>query len=90
MSEGIKKGTYAFGVIGHAGRGIAFLISGGILVYAGWFITDIETGGLSQTLRTLQSAPFGIWIFFIVAAGLTAFGIYLMLAALHLRLISKW
>ena len=90
MTDSVKRATYAFGIIGHAGRGIAFLISGGFLVYAGWFVTDIETGGLSQTLRTFQSAPFGIWIFFIVAAGLTAFGIYLVLAALHLRLIAKW
>ena len=88
MSDDVKKVTYGFGIVGHAGRGVAFLISGGFLAYAGWF--DIETGGLTQTLRTFQSAPFGIWIFFIVAAGLVAFGIYLMLAALHLRVIAKW
>lgn len=90
MSDEVKKVTYGFGIVGHAGRGVAFLFSGGFLVYAGWFVADIETGGLTQTLRTLQSAPFGIWIFLTVAAGLTAFGIYLVLAALHLRLIAKW
>ena len=90
MSDHIKKLTYGCGIVGHAGRGIAFLISGGFLVYAGWFVTDIETGGLSQTLRTFQAAPFGIWVFFIVAAGLTTFGLYLMLASLHLRLIARW
>ena len=90
MSGDVKRMTYGFGIIGHVGRGVAFLISGGFLVYAGWFAPDIETGGLTQTLRTLQSAPYGIWIFFAVAAGLAAFGIYLMLAALHLRLIAKW
>ncbi len=90
MSDDVKRVTYGFGIVGHVGRGIAFLISGGILVYAGWFVADIETGGLTQTLRTLQSAPFGIWIFFTVAAGLAAFGVYLVLAALHLRLIAKW
>lgn len=90
MSDEVKKVTYGFGIVGHVGRGVAFLISGSFLVYAGWFVADIETGGLTQTLRTFQSAPFGIWIFFTVAAGLAAFGIYLMLAALHLRLIAKW
>lgn len=90
MSDDVKRLTYGFGIVGHAGRGVAFLISGGFLVYAGWFVADIETGGLTQTLRTFQSAPFGIWIFFTVAAGLAAFGIYLVLAALHLRLIAKW
>ena len=90
MSEDVKRVTYGFGIVGHVGRGVAFLISGGFLVYAGWFVADIETGGLTQTLRTFQSAPFGIWIFFAVAAGLAAFGIYLVLAALHLRLIAKW
>ncbi|HKO43764.1 MAG TPA: DUF1206 domain-containing protein [Pyrinomonadaceae bacterium] len=90
MSYEVKRVTYGFGIAGHVGRGVAFLISGGVLVYAGWFAADIETGGLTQTLRTFQSAPFGIWIFFAVAAGLAAFGIYLVLAALHLRLIAKW
>ena len=90
MRDDIKRMTYGFGIVGHVGRGVAFLISGGLLVYAGWFVADIETGGLTQTLRTLQSAPFGIWIFFAVAAGLAAFGIYLMLAALHLRVIARW
>ena len=90
MSADVKRATYGFGIIGHVGRGVAFLISGGFLVYAGWFVADIETGGLSQTLRTFQSAPYGIWVFFTVAAGLAAFGIYLVLAALHLRLIARW
>ena len=90
MSDDVRRMTYGFGIVGHLGRGVAFLISGGFLVYAGWFVADIETGGLTQTLRTLQSAPFGIWIFFTIAAGLAAFGIYLVLAALHLRLIAKW
>ena len=90
MSDDVKRMTYGFGIVGHLGRGVAFLISGGFLVYAGWFVADIETGGLTQTLRTFQSAPFGIWIFFTVAAGLAAFGVYLMLAALHLRVIAKW
>ena len=90
MSEHVRKVTYGFGRAGHAGRGVAFLISGGFLVYAGWFVTDIDTGGLSQALATLQSAPLGNWIFFTVAAGLTAFGLYLMLAALYLRLITRW
>ena len=90
MSYEVKRVTYGFGIVGHVGRGVAFLISGGVLVYAGWFAADIETGGLTQTLRTFQSAPFGIWIFLAVAAGLAAFGIYLVLAALHLRLIAKW
>jgi hypothetical protein len=90
MSYEVKRVTYGFGTAGHLGRGVAFLFSGGFLVYAGWFAADIETGGLTQTFRTLQSAPYGIWIFFAVAAGLAAFGIYLVLAALHLRLIAKW
>ena len=90
MSNDFKRMTYGFGIVGHVGRGVAFLISGGFLVYAGWFVADIETGGLTQTFRTLQSAPFGIWIFFTIAAGLAAFGVYLVLAALHLRLIARW
>ncbi len=90
MTEQVRNMTFGFGVAGHVGRGVAFFITGAFLVYAGWFVADLETGGLGQTLRTFQSAPFGIWIFFAVAAGLTAYGLYLLLAAFYLRLISTW
>lgn len=90
MSDGVKNMTHALGIAGHVGRGVAFLISGGFLVYAGWFVPEIETGGLGQTLRALQDQPFGLFIFFAVAAGLTAYGLYLLMAALYLRLIPRW
>ncbi len=90
MSDQVNKMTFGFGMAGHAGRGVAFLISGVFLVYAGWFVPDIETGGLSQTLRAFGAASFGIWVFFTVAAGLTAYGLYLLLAAWYLRLIASW
>lgn len=90
ISDRVKRITCGCGVLGHAGRGVAFLISGAFLVYAGWFVADIETGGLSQTLRTFEAGTFGLWIFFAVAAGLTTFGLYLLLAAWYLRLITRW
>ena len=90
MSEQVKRATFGFGIAGHAGRGLAFLISGVFLVYAGWFVAGIETGGLSQTFRAFGAAPFGIWVFSAVAAGLTAYGLYLLLAAWYLRLIASW
>lgn len=90
MTERAKKITYGFGVAGHAGRGVAFLITGAFLVYAGWFVRDIEVGGISSIAKTLEAWPFGTWIFFAVVAGLTAYGLYLLFAAWYLRVISTW
>jgi len=88
MSDDVKKMTYGCGVAGYAGRGVAFLVSGAFLVYAGWFVPDIEVGGMSSVLKTFQTWPFGTWIFFAVAAGLTAYGLYLLFAAWYLRVVQ--
>lgn len=40
-----------------------------------------EAAGLGEALAALASRPFGPWGLAIVAAGLTAYGIYLMVKA---------
>jgi len=80
----------ACGIVGYAGRGVAFLIVGVFLVYAGWFVEEVEARGLSDILRRLEAQPWGAWLLLAVAAGLIAYGLYLVLAARYLRLIATW
>ncbi len=90
MSRRVERATLACGVAGHAGRGVAFLITGAFLAYAGWFVEEVEARGYGDILRALEERPFGRWVLIAVAAGLTAYGFYLLLAARRLRLIAAW
>jgi hypothetical protein len=90
MSRRFERVTLACGIAGYAGRGIGFLIIGAFLVYAGWYVEEVEARGFGNILRTLEDQPFGAWMLIAAAAGLTAYGLYLLLAAWYLRLIAAW
>jgi hypothetical protein len=90
MSSRMRRVALACGVVGYAGRGLAFLIVGLFLVYAGWFVEEVEARGLGDILRRLEAQPWGTWMLIAVAVGLIAYGAYLLLAARYLRLIAMW
>ena len=90
MSRRVERATLACGIAGYAGRGVSFLILGAFLVYAGWYVEEVEARGFGNILRTLEDQPFGAWILIAAAVGLTAYGLYLLLAARYLRLIATW
>ena len=90
MSHRVRRMTFASGVAGHAGRGVAFLLSGAFLIYTGLFVEVAEAGRLGNTVNTIETRALGAWMFFAAAAGLTAYGLYLLLAARYLRLIATW
>lgn len=90
MGRRSRRATLACGIAGYAGRGVGFLIIGSFLAYAGWYVEEVEARGFGDLLRALEDRPFGLWLLIAVAAGLTAYGLYLLLAARHLRLIAAW
>lgn len=90
MSTRMRRVVLTCGVVGHTGRGVAFLIVGAFLVYAGWFVEEVEARGLSDILRRLEAQPWGAWLLIAIAGGLIAYGLYLLLAARYLRLIATW
>jgi hypothetical protein len=90
MSGRVGRATLACGVVGYAGRGVGFLITGAFLVYAGWYVEEVEARGFGDILRALETQPFGAWVLVAAAVGLTAYGLYLLLAARRLRLIASW
>lgn len=90
MNGRVEKGTLACGSAGYAGRGVGFLIMGAFLTYAGWYVEKVEARGYGDILHTLEEQTFGVWILILFAAGLTAYGLYLLLAARCLRLIAAW
>lgn len=75
----------SLGVFGHVAKGVAFLVTGGLLLAAAVFADVRWVGGLDAGLRyllTLQSGPI---LLNVVAAGLIAFGLYLVARAAFLR-----
>jgi len=75
----------SLGVFGHVAKGVAFLVTGSLLLAAAVFADIRWVGGLDAGLRyllTLQSGPI---LLNVVAAGLIAFGLYLMARAAFLR-----
>jgi hypothetical protein len=90
MSERMKRVAFACGIAGHTALGVAFLIVGLFLVYAGWFVEEVEARRVSDVLSRLEAQPFGAWLLIAIAAGLAAYGLYLMLAAWYLRLVATW
>ncbi len=90
MSRGVERATLTCGIAGYAGRGVGFLILGAFLPYGGWYVEEVEARGFGDILRALEDQPFGVWILILAAVGLTAYGLYLLLAAWYLRLIAAW
>ena len=90
MTQRVRRITFACGIAGHVGRGVAFLLSGAFLVYIGLFVEVAEAGRFGNTVNTIETRPPGAWMFFAAAAGLTAYGLYLLFAAWYLRLIATW
>ena len=41
-------------------------------------------------VSTIETRSLGAWMFVATAAGLTAYGLYLLFAAWYLRLIATW
>lgn len=90
MSEDWRKIVFLCGGIGYAARGAAFLITGGILVYSGWFAGREQISGVGAAMQTVVAIPFGTILLALIAAGFIAYGLYLILVARYLRLIAAW
>ena len=75
----------SLGVFGHVAKGVAFLVTGGLLLAAAIFADIRWVGGLDAGLRYLLTLQSGPTLLNVVAAGLIAFGFYLMARAAFLR-----
>jgi hypothetical protein len=90
MSHRISRAAFVCGVMGHAGRGVAFFIVGAFLVYAGWYVEEVEARSLGDIIRMLEVQPFGAWVLITIATGLIAYGLFLLLVAWYLRRVASW
>jgi hypothetical protein len=69
------------GSVGYVAKGIAFALSGGLLVYAA-STEDLSTAtGLDGAMNAIVALPTGRWLLTAVAAGFAAFGVYALARA---------
>jgi hypothetical protein len=69
------------GTAGYVAKGIAFAVSGGLLVYAA-ATEDVSTAtGLDGAMNLIAAAPTGQWLLTAVAVGFAAFGLYALARA---------
>jgi hypothetical protein len=86
MSESGRFWATLSGRIGYVARGIVFCVVGSFLIQSARHFNPGEAKGLDGVLQTLSAWPFGPWAMGTVAAGLIAYGLYMMVEARYRRI----
>lgn len=86
MSSSKKFWALLSGRTGYCARGVVFCIVGGFLVQSARHFNPSEAKGLDGVLRALSQGPFGPWVMGTVAAGLLAYGFYMLVEARYRRI----
>ena len=75
-----------FGKWGYSAQGIVFLIVGGFLVSAAIYSDPRRARGLDGALQWVAQQAYGPWLLGLVAAGLGAYGLFMLVEARYRRL----
>ncbi|HEX6292469.1 MAG TPA: DUF1206 domain-containing protein [Herpetosiphonaceae bacterium] len=88
MSATEESWAIRSGRFGLAARGVVFGIIGSFLVQAALQYNPDKAQGLSGALQALARQPFGPWLLGVVAAGLVAYGVYMLVEARYRRIFT--
>lgn len=86
LSDTEQKSVKGISRFGLAARGVVFCIIGFFLIQAARQSDATEVQGLGEALQTLSQQPYGKWLMGIVALGLIAYGIYMVMQARYRRI----
>ena len=86
MSPREKRWTTRAGRLGHAARGVVFIVIGVFLAQAALQSDPDEARGLGGALSALAAQPFGPYLLGLVASGLVAFGLFMFVVARYRRI----
>jgi len=81
--------TTLLGRAGLAARGIVQGLVGLFLIQATLLFDPNKAQGSGGVLQSLARPPFGLWIVGVVAIGLVAYGIYMLVAARYSRIVTR-
>jgi hypothetical protein len=82
----LRRPMVLFGRIGHAARGAVFVLIGSALVRAALTTNAREAKGFAEALADIASRPFGTLLLTLVAAGLFAYGAFLIVTVKYRKL----
>ena len=87
MSRTEEMWATRLGRLGYAAHGLALGIIGAFIVVAAIQAQPQEARGLGGALSTLAQQPWGSWLLGIVALGLVAYGIFMLVLARYGRMV---
>lgn len=83
-----EKWVIGISKFGLAARGVVFCVIGFFLIQAARQSDASEARGLGEALQALVEQPYGPWILGVVAFGLVAYGIYMVIQARYRRVVT--
>jgi len=89
MSERGIRWAMRSGRFGFIARGVVFLIVGGVLIQAALHYDSTEAKGLDGVLQLLIRQSYGKWLLGLVALGLVAYGLYMLIEARYRRIAGS-
>jgi uncharacterized membrane protein YidH (DUF202 family) len=89
LSNGERKWVMTICRFGVAARGVVFCIIGWFLIQAATQYDPTQAGGLDRALQSLAQQPYGPWLLGIVALGLIAYGVYMVVQARYSQLAAN-
>jgi hypothetical protein len=87
LSAQTRRAVTRIGQCGYAARGTAFVLIGGFLVLAGARSQPDEARGLGGVLAAVGSEPFGQVLLGLVAVGLIAYGLHMLVSARYRQMV---
>jgi hypothetical protein len=81
-----RKGLTKFGQSGYIARGAVFVVAGGALAIAVSKGDPSEAKSFGEALGEIATQPYGMVLLALVALGLLAYGVFLLLSAKYRRL----
>ncbi|MGY4541038.1 hypothetical protein ACVWY0_000946 [Arthrobacter sp. UYNi723] len=81
VSRSARTAVSALGVTGYVAKGIVLLLTGMLISIATLQAHPDQSTGLDGGLRALREQPFGVYLLAAVGAGLTCYGLYMVVRA---------
>ena len=76
MTFAVRKAVRRLGMAGYMAKGVAYAISGVLVVSAAVTYDPDKARGLDAALKTLARHDWGDWLLALIALGIAAFGVY--------------
>ncbi|WP_026551632.1 DUF1206 domain-containing protein [Arthrobacter sp. H20] len=84
--KGAGTAVVRLGMIGYVAKGAALLVLGLLFIVATLQNDPEESTGLDGALKSLQGQPYGAWILGVIAVGLIAYGVFMVIRSRYQKM----